>query len=211
MNRGKERMLVLAAAALVALSGCAGGEDPSREGTGVRSTSTTVSQVLEGALQEETPLPEESEEALAPETEEAEQEAESEEPEEELKAEQEQEEQEPEEEQADGIDIDLTQMNSTMVYSEVYSIMADPESFVGKTIRVRGYGSSFYYETTDAVYYSVIIPDASACCAQGMEYSLAEGEDYPEDDTEMVLTGTFEIYEELGYKYCRLGNAVIAG
>ena len=62
-----------------------------------------------------------------------------------------------------GIDIDLTLLNSTMLYSEVYSMMVEPEAFLGKTVRLAGYCTSSYYEPTDMTYYAVIIPDATAC------------------------------------------------
>ena len=39
---------------------------------------------------------------------------------------------------ADGTDIDLTKLSATMVFSEVYNIMVNPDSCMGKTIRMKG-------------------------------------------------------------------------
>ena len=36
------------------------------------------------------------------------------------------------------IDIDLSAMSGTMVYSEVYNMMVDPDSYEGKTIKAYG-------------------------------------------------------------------------
>ena len=40
--------------------------------------------------------------------------------------------------QASDIDIDLTRLSSTMVYSEVYNMMNTPENYVGKMVRMNG-------------------------------------------------------------------------
>lgn len=108
----------------------------------------------------------------------------------------------------DGIDIDLTRMSSTMVYGQVSGMMYTPDEYVGKTIRMAGKSYSMYYEETDTTYYSILIADATACCAQGVEYVLLDG-NYPADETETVVTGVFELYEELGMTYCRLSDASI--
>ena len=47
----------------------------------------------------------------------------------------------------DGVDVDLTSLSSTMVYSEVYNMMNAPGDYIGKTIKMTG--QFVYYETTD--------------------------------------------------------------
>jgi len=106
------------------------------------------------------------------------------------------------------IDVDLTQMSATMVYAEVFQMTVDPQSYVGKTVRMQGQSFSMYYEQTAQTYHSVIIADATACCQQGLEYLLPDGA-YPPDEREIAVTGVFETYEELGETYCRLGNAAL--
>ena len=110
----------------------------------------------------------------------------------------------------DGIDIDLTAMSSTMVFGQVSDMMYLPDDYVGKTIRMQGSACSVYSDETDLTYYYILIADAAACCAQGLEYVLAEGADYPEDGTEAVVTGVFELYDELGITYSRLRDAAVA-
>ena len=41
----------------------------------------------------------------------------------------------------DGVDVDLTRLSSTMVYSEVYNMMNAPGDYIGKTIKMTGYES----------------------------------------------------------------------
>ena len=107
------------------------------------------------------------------------------------------------------VDVDLTQLSSTMVYSEVYNIMMAPEDYVGKVIRMNGECVSAYYEPTDATYYSIIIQDATACCAQGIEYVLDDGQAYPEDGGEATVTGRFESYDENGTTWYHLVDASV--
>ncbi len=111
----------------------------------------------------------------------------------------------------EGIDIDLTSLSSTMVYSQVYNMMSEPSSFIGKMVRMNGLFSYFYDETNDQYYFACIIKDATACCAQGIEFVL-EGdyifpEDYPEPGSEITVTGVFDTYEEGEYMYCTLRKA----
>ena len=111
--------------------------------------------------------------------------------------------------------IDLTVMDSNMVYSTVYQMMADAPSYVGKKVRMKGSYYSSYDETTKQRYYFIIIQDAAACCQQGLEFIWDDGshvfpDEYPEDGTEAVVEGTFETYKDNPddpYEYCRIGNA----
>lgn len=118
---------------------------------------------------------------------------------------------------ADGIDVDLTALSSTMVYSEVYSMMSFPDNYIGKTVKMQGQFA--VYQATDEsgafipdqIYFACIIADATACCAQGLEFALAGKpvypDEYPELGAEITVVGTFEWYEEDGCRYYRLGNA----
>lgn len=114
---------------------------------------------------------------------------------------------------ADGIDVDLTKLSSTMVYSEVYNMMVSPDNYTGKTVKMKGQFAYYEDPETKAQYFACIIADATACCSQGLEFVLT-GEhtypdDYPELGSEITVTGTFELYEEGGFQYCRLADAEI--
>ena len=116
-----------------------------------------------------------------------------------------------------GIDVDLTALSSTMVYSEVYSMMSFPDDYIGKTVKMKGQFA--VYQATDEngafipdkMFFACMIADATACCAQGLEFALAGKpvypDDYPELGAEITVVGTFEWYEEDGCRYYRLGNA----
>lgn len=116
----------------------------------------------------------------------------------------------------DHIDIDLTKMNATMVYSEVYNMMSEPSKFVGKVVKASGpftVGSS----SLPGVYYpAVVIKDATACCANGLEFVLYGvppcsgfgGGGYPSISQEITVVGTFKTYLEGSRLYTHLVDAV---
>jgi len=49
-------------------------------------------------------------------------------------------------EESEGVDLDLTALSSTIVYSEVYNMMVTPEKYIGKTVKMSGAFSSYYDE-----------------------------------------------------------------
>ena len=128
--------------------------------------------------------------------------------------------QKPPAEDAEGttaVDIDLTALSGIVVYSEVNSMISFPDNYIGKTVKMQGQFT--IYQATDEngafipdkMFFACMIADATACCAQGLEFALA-GEpvypdDYPELGAEITVVGTFEWYEEDGCRYYRLGNA----
>jgi len=104
-----------------------------------------------------------------------------------------------------GADVDLTEMSSTMVYAEVYNIMTNPDEYMGKTIKMSGLYYASYYDLTDLYYHYVVVEDATACCAQGLEFvwdgEHAYPDDYPEEQTNIEVAGVFGSYDELGRTY----------
>ena len=48
---------------------------------------------------------------------------------------------------ADGIDVDLTKLSSTMVYSEVYNMLYTPDDYIGQTVKMNG--AFAYYEVPE--------------------------------------------------------------
>lgn len=112
------------------------------------------------------------------------------------------------------VDYDLTQMSSDMVYATVYQMLAEPEQYEGKTFRMEGTFTSSYYEPNGNNYFYCIIQDATACCAQGIEFVWGDGshiypDEYPQEDAQIVIEGTYETYKEEGDDnlYCHLAGA----
>lgn len=125
---------------------------------------------------------------------------------------------EPEEESAEtaeeeDIDVDLTTLSSTMVYSEVYNMMVKPDDYIGKTVKMTGMYSYYHDDATGNDYHACIIQDATACCAQGIEFTTTDDfkypDDYPEMGDDVTVIGRFDIYYEGDFCFMTLLDARI--
>lgn len=110
-------------------------------------------------------------------------------------------------------EVDLTKLNSTMIYSTVYAMVSNPSEYTGKTVKANGTFDVFTDPETGSMFYSCMIADATACCKQGLEFEW-EGEhsfpdDYPKVGTPLTVGGEFETYKEKGQTYCRLKHAQV--
>ena len=182
----KTCLIILSLLLLLSLAACGEkAEDAARQGSGLVSQSSTVNQILESAAGEEAPADAAPAEEAAPAETTAPAAYEGE------------------------IDVDLTQLSATVVYSEVSNMMTEPERYVGKVVRMAGQAASTYYDVTDMTYHAIIIADATACCAQGIEYVLSGEQSYPDDNAEAVVTGVFGTYDEFGRTYIYLEDAVL--
>ena len=128
---------------------------------------------------------------------------------------------EPSQPSAGKVDVDLTVLSSTMVYSEVYNMLYFyPEDYYGKTVKMTGQFNVYQWVDESGVVadmpvaYACIISDATACCAEGMEFvlkdDLAYPDDYPELGTEITVIGEFQSYEGNGMTWYHLVNARLA-
>lgn len=111
----------------------------------------------------------------------------------------------------EGVDVDLTALSSTMVYSEVYHMLVSPEDYIGKTVKMAGSFAFYHDETSNKDYFACVIADATACCSQGIEFILTDDytypDDYPEEGGEICVVGVFDTYQEGDYTYCTLREA----
>ena len=98
-----------------------------------------------------------------------------------------------------------------MVYAEVFNMMVEPENYVGKTVKMNGLFYVYPDEKKGTYTFACIIMDATACCAQGIEFRLrgehAYPADYPEPNTNITVQGTFYTYEEDGFTHTLLIDA----
>lgn len=111
------------------------------------------------------------------------------------------------------IDLDLTKMSATMIYTTVFDMLIMPEEYQNKNIKVSGFFYVFVNELTDEKYFAVIIPDATQCCQQGLEFIWMGDhiypQDYPEIGQEIEITGRYQITENeegVTYTYLKVSN-----
>jgi uncharacterized membrane protein YcgQ (UPF0703/DUF1980 family) len=109
------------------------------------------------------------------------------------------------------IDIDLTEMDSSMIYATVYDMVNNGDDYLGKTVKVTGPFSYFKDEQTGNEYFAVLVSDATACCSQGIEFVLDGDNTYPDDypslDKTITVVGEFNYYKEEYNTYCQLLHA----
>ena len=105
---------------------------------------------------------------------------------------------------AGSVEVDLTEMSSTMVYSYVADMLAKPSSYKGQLVRMSGDSN-----TTHGGTHSCIVYDALGCCTEGIEYILSEDEAYPDDGDKITVVGTFASYTKGQGKYFVLIDSVL--
>ena len=112
------------------------------------------------------------------------------------------------------IDMDLCTFSATAVYAQIYQMAIHPEDYLGKIIRIAGWYDVFIDDITGLYYTVCIVPDAAACCAQGIEFvwggEHSFPENYPESGEKIVVTGRFETYFEGDWEYMRLADAELS-
>ena len=73
--------------------------------------------------------------------------------------------------------------------------IADNEPYQGKTVKLEGNFSVYHDEEGGRDIFAAIVPDATACCQQGIEFVLGDDykypDDYPEEGTSITIKGTF--------------------
>ncbi|MGI6040656.1 MAG: hypothetical protein ACOYBH_00280 [Candidatus Alectryocaccobium sp.] len=112
-----------------------------------------------------------------------------------------------------GVDLDLSELSSSMAYAQIYNMKYTPDDYIGKTVKIRGQFAYYENAYTKVRYFACIITDGTGCCSQELEF-IPAGEhacpdDYPMTGSEITVTGTCEAYEKNGYRYCRLVNATV--
>ena len=116
------------------------------------------------------------------------------------------------EKEYDSVDIDLSSMSSSLVYSEVLNMMTTPTDYIGKTVKMTGTLVSMVDEVDNNTYLACIIQDATACCAQGIEFQPLE-KDLEDsnlyDNQEITVVGTFDEYQIEDNTYYTLKDARI--
>ena len=111
---------------------------------------------------------------------------------------------------ATNFDYDLTQMSSTVVYSQITDMTMVPEEYVGKTIKMEGRFEVYGDPNAENPYLGCIVNDATACCSVGLRFVLTgdyTSADFPENGSDIVITGVFQTYEYQGYTFGEIQNA----
>lgn len=103
------------------------------------------------------------------------------------------------------VNLDLTKMSATMIYSTIFDMLIMPEDYVEKIIKVKGWFETYTDPQTGEMYYAVVVPDATACCQQGLEFVWKGNHTYPDDfpkpGQDITVTGIYKMIENDGISY----------
>lgn len=103
------------------------------------------------------------------------------------------------------VDLDLTKMSATMIYSTIFDMLIMPEDYVERIIKVKGWFETYTNPQTGEMYYAVVVPDATACCQQGLEFVWKGNHTYPDDfpkpGQNITVTGIYKMIENDGISY----------
>ncbi len=106
------------------------------------------------------------------------------------------------------VDLDLTKMSATMIYSTIFDMLIMAEDYIEKNIKVKGWFETYVDTETGELYYAVIVPDATACCQQGLEFVWPGEHTYPDDfpkpGEDITVTGIYKLIETDGVSYTYL-------
>ena len=106
------------------------------------------------------------------------------------------------------VDLDLTKMSATMIYSTIFDMLIMAEDYIEKNIKVKGWFETYVDTETGELYYAVIVPDATACCQQGLEFVWPGEHTYPDDfpkpGDDITVTGIYKLIETDGVSYTYL-------
>lgn len=111
------------------------------------------------------------------------------------------------------VDHDLSKMNSNMIFAEIFNLVLMPDEYVGQTFKMKGNFAVYVSKTSGNKYFSIIIPDATQCCQQGIDIICLGDKQYPEDfpkiGSEIMVTGQFNTIttdEGLSFNYLVVDN-----
>lgn len=111
------------------------------------------------------------------------------------------------------VDVDLTVLSATLIYSEVFNMVTTPADYEGKTVKMEGTCNMYQDPDTGKKYYACIVQDATQCCSQGLEFVLDENtyteDDYPKVGDDITIKGTFTTYQENGNTYLTMLDSTL--
>lgn len=104
--------------------------------------------------------------------------------------------------------IDMTDYSAAIIDSTLMDMYYNADDYMDKTIIIPGKMVTSQNTNTGKTYHMVANYDELGCCILTLDFETLNGE-YPEDETEIIVTGTFQQVTEDGYTYNKLINCTI--
>ena len=95
--------------------------------------------------------------------------------------------------------IDMAAMSEIVRSAEMARIMADPENYIGRSFKVRGYYENTFIEEEGKYFHLVIMKDGDSCCPpEGFEFRMASDSGFPELGATLEMVGVLDRHNDLG-------------
>lgn len=101
----------------------------------------------------------------------------------------------------DEVDLNITEKMYVTYINEIYT---NPDSYLGKRLKIEGMFTAEYFGETDTTYYYVY-RQGPGCCGNdgsmcGFEFTSKDGK-YPNENDWIEVVGTLDQYDENGVQY----------
>ena len=101
----------------------------------------------------------------------------------------------------DEVDLNITEKMYVTYINEIYT---NPDSYLGKRLKIEGMFTAEYFGETDTTYYYVY-RQGPGCCGNdgsmcGFEFTSKDGK-YPNENDWIEVVGTLDQYDEYGTQY----------
>ncbi|MBQ7095187.1 MAG: hypothetical protein IJN80_01870 [Clostridia bacterium] len=105
------------------------------------------------------------------------------------------------------VDIDMITgdiITPAIAYSTAAALMQSPENYLKQTVQAEGCIYARTDSKTGITYHFIDIADVKGCCNQPLEITLAEGMEYPDEETIVYVYGIWNSYLENGSTFYRI-------
>lgn len=99
------------------------------------------------------------------------------------------------------VDEDISVLPATLAYAQVARMMYDVESYVGKTVKMKGIYFYEVLEAHDIERNQIMVLDETSCCQGFFEMILEDGVDYPENGEWIMVIGEYQARSNGKYSY----------
>ena len=106
-------------------------------------------------------------------------------------------------------DIDLTAYLGRDAYTELETIVRDPESYVGRKLKLCGEYMTSESQVTGELMHLCVITNEDNGYRTYIEFQLAQGAEYPKENTTIIVSGYLQTVTRLNTTYAIMLGATI--
>lgn len=94
------------------------------------------------------------------------------------------------------VDHDLSIMNATLSFAQASRMLTEFDEYMGDTVKIKGHYAIVPIADYDITVHLIMLLDELMCCQGFLEFRLPEGADYPQEGEEIMIVGTYIMYQD---------------